>query len=249
MNTNQLTDRQFWLDYWDNKSGLVFEVDSHYPFIRELDDLIKANDVKNMLEIGGFPGYFSVWAKKHRQVDATLFDFVIHPGILRELESANGLPEGSVETIEADLFAFPPTPRYDLVVSNRLIEHFTDTADIIRRHAAFVRPGGHLLLTLPNFRGLNGWFQRKFDPENYAKHNIACMDARFLTKTCEELQLKEVEVRYDGRFMLWLENRNQQPFWVKALMKATWLPLKILFKLLPIETRQFSPYLVITARV
>ena len=249
MSTTQLTDRQFWFDYWESKSGLAFEVGAQYPFIHDLDTLIQKNDIRTLLEIGGFPGYFSVWAARHRQVEATLFDFVIHPRILHELEAANQLPIHTIKIIEADLFQFTPTPTYDLVVSNGLIEHFLDTADIIRKHAAFVRPGGQLLITLPNFRGLNGWFQRTFDPDNYAKHNIGCMDIGFLSKTCDALGLKEVEVRYEGRFMLWLENIEQQPWWVRVFLKATWLPLKIFFKLIPVETRFFSPYLLLTARV
>lgn len=249
MTTTHLTDRQFWLDYWEQKSGLVFKVSDQYPFIKDLSSLIAKYSITSMLEIGGFPGYFSVWAQKQRGVKSTLFDFVVHKKILHDLEKANGMPVGSIETIEADLFSYPPRPQYDLVVSNGLIEHFTDTADLIGRHVAFVRPGGRLFLTLPNFKGLNGWFQRRFDPENYAKHYIDCMDPDFLRETCASLGLHDIDVHYEGRFMLWLENEEQQPAWVKAFLKATWLPSKVFFKVVPLESRQFSPYLVISARV
>lgn len=249
MENTKLTDRDFWLNYWESKDNLAFEVTRRYPFITQIESLIKQKKLTSMLEVGGFPGYFSVWVHRHLGVSATLFDYVIHDGILHQLEAANNLPENSIGTIEADLFEYKPVAQFDLAVSNGLIEHFSDTTDIIRRHAAFVRPGGMLFISLPNFQGLNGWFQRTFDPANYAKHNIECMDIAVLRKSCTEAGLTEVDVRYDGRFMLWLENENEQPLWVNAFRKLVWLPLKMLFKIVPIETKLFSPYLVITARV
>jgi SAM-dependent methyltransferase len=246
MESNQLTDKQFWLNYWESKQNLVIPVGANYPFIPEIKALLQKNPIGSFLEIGGFPGYYSVWV--HHRLPSTLLDFVIHEKILHQLEVANGLPAGSVGTIEADLFAYTPTQTYDLVASNGLIEHFNDTADIIQKHVQFLSEQGTLFITLPNFRGLNGWFQRTFDPENYAKHNIRCMDPDYLTQVGQALGLREVEARYHGRFMLWLENKSTQPLWVRALLKAVWLPLKVLFKVLPLETRWFSPYIVLTAR-
>lgn len=249
MNNTKLTDRDFWLNYWESKNNLAFEVTRHYPFITQIEKLIQQQKLNSMLEVGGFPGYFSVWVQRNLGVPSTLFDYVIHEGILHQLEEVNKLPKNTIGTIEADLFDYESTPLFDLAVSNGLIEHFSDTTDIIRRHAAFVKPGGMVFITLPNFKGLNGWFQRTFDPDNYAKHNIECMDKAVLRKSCVEAGLTEIDVRYDGRFMLWLENENEQPFWVNAFRKTLWLPLKVLFKLIPIETKLFSPYLVVTARV
>jgi 2-polyprenyl-3-methyl-5-hydroxy-6-metoxy-1,4-benzoquinol methylase len=57
-----------------------------------------------------------------------------------------------------------------------LIEHFNDTKFIIGEHLKFLKPGGTLFITLPNFKSVNGWVQRSFDKENYDKHNINSMD-------------------------------------------------------------------------
>lgn len=249
MDSNQLTDKQFWLNYWESKQNLAFPVSQSYPFISHISSLLLKYNTRSFLEIGGFPGYYSVWVKKNHKIQSTLLDFVIHERILHQLEQVNGLPQGSVDTIEADLFDYTPAHKYDLVVSNGLIEHFNDTADIIQKHVQFLPANGTLFITLPNFRGLNGWFQRTFDPENYAKHNIGCMDLDFLRNVCLSLGLHDIDVQYNGRFMLWLENEASQPTWVKVFMKALWFPLKVLFKLVPIETRLFSPYIILTARV
>jgi SAM-dependent methyltransferase len=137
---------------------------------------------------------------------------------------------------------------FDLAISNGLIEHFEDTKDIIARHIDFLKPDGILFISLPNFKGLNGWFQKTFDPENYNKHYIPCMDIAFLQNTCKELNLENIDVKYTGGFMIWLENESTQPIWVKLFKKACWLPFKLFFKLVPIETKFFSPYILITAQ-
>ena len=247
MNSNELTDRAFWLSYWESKKDLVFEIPSRYPFLSDLDLLIRKRNIRTLLEIGGFPGYYSVWAQRQHDVSATLLDFIVHREILQKLEKANHVREGSVRTVEADIFTLQPDPRYDLVISNGLIEHFSDTADILGRHAQFIRPGGALFVALPNFRGLNGWLQRTFDPANYEKHNIGCMDPGYLRAACESIGLENAGARYAGYFMLWLENPEKQPFWVRAFVKLMWFPIKVFFKVFPFNTKAFSPYIVVTA--
>ncbi len=242
-----LTDRNFWLNYWESKTGLAFKIPDKFPFMVDLKNLVLQKKPKDLLEIGGFPGYYSVWLKKRMGLNTFLLDYIVHNRILNELEIANGLPEGSIGVIEEDLFNHQVKQKFDMVMSNGLIEHFDDTFQIIQKHIEFLNVGGTAFIALPNFRGLNGWFQKTFDPDNYAKHNIACMDIALLTKVCNDLNLKEVNVKYDGTFTIWLENEKEKPLAVRIFKKALWFPLKVIFKLIPIETKAFSPYIVITA--
>lgn len=248
MKQEALTDYDFWKNYWLSKVGLAFPIPANYPFTRELKQIIQAHQVKNLLEIGGFPGYYSVWATQALGVQSTLLDFVILPEIVEDLKKANHL-NAEIELWEKDLFASDEQGfhSFDLVISNGLIEHFPNTEEILSKHVQYLKKGGQLFVSLPNFRGLNGWFQRQFDPENYAKHHIPCMDINFLQGQCEKLGLKQVSVSYTGGFMLWLENEKIQPTWVKLLKKACWLPLKIFFKIFPIQTKAFAPYILIQA--
>ena len=172
MASDALTDYDFWKNYWLSKEGLIFPIPNQYTFTKELARLIESKKIKTLLEIGGFPGYYSVWAGKKFDIKSTLLDFVI-------------------------------------------LDELVD--------------------------------QRTFDPENYAKHHIPCMDIDLLTTICQNLNLKNVDVNYSCGFMLWLENESTQPLWVKAFKKACWLPLKIFFKLVPIQTKAFAPYILIKA--
>lgn len=246
--SNTLTDRSFWSNYWESKSGLAFPVGRNYLFHQQLSGIIAENRPQNAIELGGFPGYYAIFLKKHFNINSTLLDYFVHPGILKDVLHANSLASGDIRVIEADLFNYESNQQYDLVLSCGLIEHFHDTKDIIARHLSLLKPGGQLFITLPNFRGVNGWVQKKFDPENYEKHNISSMDIDLLRSVAGELELKDIKVNYFGGFSLWLENKDQVSPFTRAFLKSLWLAGKLLTKTLRFESKQLSPYIVLHAR-
>ncbi|UKT63318.1 class I SAM-dependent methyltransferase [Pedobacter mucosus] len=245
---NLLTDRAFWVNYWESKSGLAVHLPSNYLFNQQLATIIKKNNVKTAIELGGFPGYYAVFLKKYFKLDVTLLDYFVHPPVVEELLKKNDLTEKDIHIIETDLFNYQPEKQYDLVLSCGLIEHFIDTADIINRHVAFVKPGGTLFITLPNFKAVNGWFQKNFDKENYDKHNIDSMNPALLKSICEQAGLKEVKSSYFGHFSVWLENENQKSVSVRLFKKIIWISGKVLTKIIPFESKSLSPYIIVEAK-
>ena len=242
-----LTDRGFWKSFWESRKNLIFYIKPDYVFGDILAGLIKQKDIKNAIELGGFPGYYSIYLKKYQGLDTTLFDYYIHEGLIKELLAKNGLKEDDINIIESDLFTYTPEEKYDLVTSFGLIEHFSDTASIIKTHLQFLKTGGTLFITLPNFTGVNGWVQKSFDKENYDKHYINCMNPAFLAETCRQLGLKEVESYYHGKFTVWLENKSEQSAIAKSIVKAIWVTGKVFTKIIPIESKALSPYIVVKA--
>jgi len=245
---NLLTDRAFWVNYWESKKGLAVRLPENYLFHRQLADIASENNVKTAIELGGFPGYYAVFLKKYLKLDVTLLDYFVHPPVVKELLEKNDLKEEDIHIIETDLFSYQPEQLYDLVLSCGLIEHFNDTADIIKRHINFVKPGGTLFITLPNFKAVNGWFQKKFDKENYDKHNIDSMNPGLLQSICEKAGLQEVSAGYFGGFSVWLENEDQKPASIRLLKKAVWLTGKIFSKVVPVQSQALSPYIVLKAK-
>lgn len=245
---NLLTDRQFWVNYWESKTGLSVNIPSNYLFHQELGEIINKQGVKTAIELGGFPGYYAVFLKKYFKLDVTLLDYFVHQPVTNALLEANQLKPSDINIIETDLFNYQPVQEFDLVLSCGLIEHFNDTADIINRHIAFVKPGGTLFITLPNFKALNGWFQKTFDRENYDKHNIDCMDPKLLAGICEQAGLEVVQSRYFGNFSLWLENEQQKPLSVRLLKKTLWFSGKVFTKIIPFNSKVLSPYIILEAR-
>ncbi len=245
--SNELTDKAFWANYWESKNDLAFSVPTNYTFHKLLKQLVVEKKIDTAIELGGFPGYYAIFLKKYLGLNTTLFDFYVHPHILKEVLQANQLSTNDVRLIEGDLFNYEPTQQYDLVLSCGLIEHFNDTKDIITKHLQFLKPGGTLFITLPNFTGVNGWVQRKYDMSNYEKHNINCMQPQLLANYCKELGLKNIEAYYYGKFSIWLENKAQQTTLTKVFIKTLWLIGKVITKLVPIESKSLSPYIVVTA--
>ncbi len=241
-----LTDRSFWKAFWESRKNLIFYIKPNYVFGDILAKLITEKQVKNAIELGGFPGYYATYLKKYQHLDTTLFDYFIHEGLINQLLETNGLKPGDINIIEADLFEYKPEKPYDMVLSFGLIEHFNDTKAIIATHLQFLKPAGVLFITLPNFKGINGWIQRKFDKENYDKHNINSMDLQLLAKCCEDLGLTEIETYYHGKFTVWLENKSEQGAMTKAFVKAVWWMVK-LAKIIPFTNKALSPYIVVKA--
>jgi SAM-dependent methyltransferase len=245
---NLLTDRGFWVNYWERKTGIVIDIPANYLFHKQLADIVKKNAVKTAVELGGFPGYYAVFLKKYLGLDVTLLDYFVHQPITDALLKANGLQQKDIRILERDLFSYMPEEQYDLVLSCGLIEHFNDTADIINRHVAFVKPGGTLFITLPNFKALNGWFQKSFDLENYHKHNIGCMDPELLKDICLKAGMEVKQSRYFGHFGLWLENEQQRSMGLRLFKKAIWLTGKVLTRIFPFDSQALSPYIILEAK-
>lgn len=243
-----LTDRNFWVNFWESKTDLIFEIQPDYVFGKELRQVVQENGYQSAIELGGFPGYYSVYLRKYLQLETSLFDYFIHQKITGQLLETNGLKKDDIRIIEADLFQFEGKEKFDLVCSFGLIEHFKDTEDIFRRHLQFLKPGGTLFITLPNFRGVNGWVQKTFDRLNYDKHEIACMDPDLLKKIAENLGLDVRTSTYFGGFSVWLENRSQKSLAVRAFVKSIWIAGKIFSKLVPFQSRLLSPYILIAAK-
>lgn len=246
--SNLLTDRQFWVNYWESKTGLSVNIPANYLFHKELAAITEERQVKTAIELGGFPGYYAVFLKKYLRLDVTLLDYFVHQPVTTALLKANQLTADDIYIIETDLFNHQETQKYDLVLSCGLIEHFNDTADIIQRHIDFLKPGGTLFITLPNFKALNGWFQKSFDKDNYDKHNISCMDPGLLANIAEKAGLEVLQSKYFGHFSLWLENEKQKPAAVRLFKKSVWLLGKVFTKVFPFNSRQLSPYIILEAR-
>ncbi len=242
-----LTERKFWEDYWNNKRDeLIGEVEQKGYQHRELDTIIANKHIASIIELGGFPGTFSVYVKKKYNLETALVDYFIDRSIVEDLLLANKLEKDSIHLLEDDLtLTHEITKKFDLVYSLGLIEHFKDTKGIIQRHLDFLQPGGELLIIIPNFRGINGWLQRKFNRPNYDVHNIACMDIDFLKSVAKELKIENVSVYYMGKFSIWLDNIKEQSVFVKVLVKMLFVLGKVATKIIPVDSKLFSPFIVI----
>jgi hypothetical protein len=73
------------------------------------------------------------------------------------------------------------------------------------------------------------------------------MDPQKLAAYCRELGLKNIEASYYGKFSIWLENHGEQSGFTKAFLKTLWFAGKIVTKIVPVESKRLSPYIVVKA--
>ncbi|MGB0403290.1 MAG: class I SAM-dependent methyltransferase [Salibacteraceae bacterium] len=245
---NNLTEREFWLNYWENKTDLVKKVESEDYFIPLFDKVVKDFKPQTAIEIGGFPGYQSIFLKKKHKVSTTLLDYVVHTKRITELLEFNGLKADDISCIETDLFSYEPEKKYDLVFSIGFIEHFRDTKNLLEIHSKYLSENGTLLIIVPNFLGVNGWMNKTFDRANFDKHFLDCMDKDNLEELSNEIGLNVVSSEYYGGFSIWLENMAKKSGIFKLIFKSVWIVGKVFSKILRKETQLLSPYTILIAR-
>jgi len=102
----------------------------------------------------------------------------------------------NVTMILADMFD-PPAEilgTFDVVTSTGVIEHYENTADVLRALARLLRPGGALVTTIPNIPGLVGWLFRRFNRPVYDIH--VPLDVASLRAAHEQAGLELISCDY-----------------------------------------------------
>jgi SAM-dependent methyltransferase len=61
---------------------------------------------------------------------------------------------------------------FDVVFSGGVIEHFSDPREVVRAHLDVLKPGGTLVVIIPNIAGI---YRHLLTPEVIAVHNVAIM--------------------------------------------------------------------------
>lgn len=234
-----MTDRSYWVDYWKKSSpGKTPE----RPFFADLVSTWPRQK-RSFIEIGGFPGLFAAYFHQRFGYDVTVLDFLVLPEVIHKVEQANGIPCGTIRSIEADFLAHDSKQKFDVVFSAGFIEHFPDTRQLLLRHRDYVAPGGTLFISMPNFRGINGWVQWLFDRTTYKAHNIEAMNLRLLKRHAAELGAKKFEVFYHGQPHLWLDHPERVPPWARFAVRLT----SALVSRMRLKNRLFSPHIVLIA--
>jgi len=88
-----------------------------------------------------------------------------------------------------DAWRKPHAEAFDLVASFGFIEHFGDPGAVLTRHLELLRPGGLLVVTVPNLNDSTwyGWLVRRFNPAVYAIHNPRTCTREVLAKLASSL--------------------------------------------------------------
>jgi SAM-dependent methyltransferase len=88
--------------------------------------------------------------------------------------------------------------RFDIVFSRGFIEHFTDVDGVIARHAAVLKPGGSLVVSIPNLNGLNHFMVEKYVPQLLPLHNLTIMNLPVYRKLFSRSDLEPLYCDFQG---------------------------------------------------
>lgn len=115
--------------------------------------------------------------------------------------------------------------QFDLVYSLGLIEHYTDTEEILRKLLDFVKSGGTLLTEIPNLSSIHGVMSKIYQPNLFAKHKIITKNQlrRFYIK----VGLEEICSNYMGIFSLNIIAWGLYPRWPNLSIKIVSLINKV----------------------
>ena len=208
---------------------------------------------RSVLEVGSAPGEFLVEMASRYECVPYGIDYS-KPGVElnRLVFKRGGLNPENV--IHGDLFSEEIQERYkdefDVVLSRGFVEHFADVPAVIEKHVGLLKPGGHLIITIPNIAGANYLMTRIFNPDLIPIHNLEIMDRENFRQVFYSQNLEELFCGYYGifNFNLFYSRNNALLRFVLKTLQKTQPPLNLLFRTVAgnriIEFARFSPSLV-----
>ncbi|MBV9180730.1 MAG: class I SAM-dependent methyltransferase [Acidobacteria bacterium] len=131
-----------------------------------------------VLEIGSAPGHYLV--RLAQTFGCIPYGVEYSPAgfkMNQQIFAQNDLDPNNIIFANAfgDEFQSAYRASFDVVVSRGVVEHFSDIEPILAKHCALLKPGGSLVVSVPNFRGLAYFLALIFDKASLQAHNLEIM--------------------------------------------------------------------------
>lgn len=236
--------------YWDNKFQLPIR--ARLPSKLNVDVLNLTRLLKThvrpsnrYIEIGCAPGKMLAWVVSVLKAEATGLDYS-GPGIAkcRRLFNKLGLKVNLYH--ENFLDHHIPLSTFDVVSSFGLIEHFDDARLAVKIHLTLAKPGGLVLITIPNYQGIYGLLQRWCDAPNLELHNLNVMTPSALTALVDSKNVKSVRAYHFGTMSPFLVNFDKRM--CRFLAEIIYLGINAIGLLQPLTIKAIAPLLVLEIR-
>lgn len=250
---NELTDSNYWNNYWDkmgDKQGVFRSKPTivMQSILGVFNNFFNINEKLNVIEIGGAPGDYLVYLHKNFKYNTHSLDFSAVGNEQTKVNFKNfGIP---IKVYEKDIFSdLTDLPKFDIVFSLGFIEHFEDTQLVVSKHSELLKPGGLLLLGVPNFTGIYYPFIKRMAPNILRTHYLKVMHKKNWKEFENNLNLTCLYNSYIGGFeplaIKKIESKNLINnilyFIVKILVYFFSFRMKFLRK---INSRFISSYLI-----
>ncbi len=190
--------KEYWDSIWEELppveryEGPVYE---QHPVLSRFLSNAGGGDA---IEIGCGTGSYKIYINKEFGYRIDGLDYSDNMEYVRVNLLHNGIHDS--ELFNADFFKFVPTKKYDLVLSGGFAEHFDDHELVVRRHAEWAKPGGLVVIIVPNLthihRLLCGWFA----PELLRVHRFPLMRRDVMRQTLANAGLRVLHCEYHKTF-------------------------------------------------
>ena len=190
--------KDYWNSAWENLppirpyEGPVFE--QHAVLKKYLSKTRGASAI----EIGCVPGNYMVYLNKEFGYRVDGIDYAGQLDYVRANLECNGITDS--ELYSGDFFEFVPTRSYELVFSGGFVEHFDNHELVVKKHADLAKPGGIVVIFLPNLTNLHKWLASAFAREMLKVHYFPLMDRKVLRATLEKAGLQVLHCDYHRTF-------------------------------------------------
>jgi len=190
-----------WNRLWKREKSLKqFKMNS--LFALRFDRLMKKHLEKGrkLLEIGCGGGKFLTYFNE--QFDCEVYGIDYSPAGC-ELAKKNLESAGIKGTIICDdIFNCTQLEKesFDIVFSGGFIEHFDETETVIAKHIEFLKPGGTLVIELPNMLGFHGYVFKTFNRDSFYSHKS--LTAKMVEQYFSNLGIQVKESAYIGSLKL-----------------------------------------------
>jgi SAM-dependent methyltransferase len=252
----RLTDGKYWDRLWistaeQRRSGLkrlLLDDGATRQLFHSLLPRFLPRERLRMIELGSAPGRLMLRWREAFPYDVYGVDFSPEGAkAQRDLLARHGVAEDHTYCADVldPMFQQSHEESYDVVYSAGLIEHFTDPREMVGAHLRLLKAGGHLVISIPNFRGIYG---KLISREVLDTHNLEIMRAAAFQRVFDGFPLEMLFCGYFGRLNLGL-GFGGPTLLHRILPKAQIVANVMILAHVPIpETRWTSPYLYYIGR-
>lgn len=255
MSAKKLTEKEFWENYWQANNGQVAEIkrsvrsSSINSILDIFDKYLPVNSSFHVLEIGGSPGQYLIYMAKKFKYHVHSLDYskIGNEKTIKNMNAAC-IP---IKVYERDLFSEnfnKDIQLFDIVYSLGFIEHFEELNMVVKKHTELLKPGGILLLGVPNLGGIYRFFLNRTAPQHLAIHNLNSMKINNWKKFENELNLVPLFKGYIGGFdpmvMQKIEKSNLTNRFLNFIIRRLMIFSFKLNFLNKINSRYWSGYLI-----
>jgi SAM-dependent methyltransferase len=190
--------REYWNSIWkklppiEQYEGPIYE---QHPVLARF---LSHSDRGDAIEIGCGTGSYMIYINKEFGYRIDGLDYSDNMDYVRSNLLYNGINDSQL--FNANFFDFVPPKKYDLVLSGGFAEHFDDYESVVTRHAQWTKPGGLVVIIVPNLTHVHkllcGWFA----PEVLRVHRFPLMRRSVMRNTLEKAGLRVLHCEYHKTF-------------------------------------------------